>query len=70
MIFVCGAFTKGQKKPCKHCRNFFSWGVSAGMCRVHNCDTMTWEHCKYYKRDSTVWTKDGKCKIDEKLLYV
>lgn len=26
-------------------------------------------HCKYFKRDSEIWTKDGECKIDENELY-
>ena len=67
---ICGSFTKGQKKPCKHCKKFWLWGVSTGHCGQHNCDMMTWEHCKYYKRDSKTWTKNGKCKVNEFELYV
>lgn len=66
---LCGTFIRGQKKPCKHCRNFFLWGVSSGACIKHNVDMMTWDHCKYFKRNSKYWTKDGKCKIDENELY-
>lgn len=62
---ICGAFTHGQKKPCKHCKNFFLWGVSTGCCTKHNCDMLTWEHCKYFKRDSYMYTKDGVCKHSE-----
>lgn len=28
------------------------------------------DHCKYFKRDCRYWTKDGKCKVNEFLLYV
>ena len=68
-MHICGIFTRGKKKPCKMCKHFFLWGVSAGHCDVHREDKMTWEHCKYYKRDAKVWFKDGKCKVDENLLY-
>jgi len=31
---------------------------------------MTWEHCKYYKRNAEIWTKNGKCKVNEFELYL
>lgn len=68
-VIVCGAFTGKQKKPCKYCKNFLLWGISTGHCSKKNCDTQTWGHCKFYKRDSQVWTKDGVCKVDENELY-
>lgn len=64
-VFVCGAFTYGKKKPCKHCKRFMLWGVNTGYCSKHNRDMQTWEGCKYYKRDSFMYSKDGKCKHPE-----
>jgi hypothetical protein len=66
---ICGSFTGKQKKPCKQCKRFFMWGVSYGRCDKLKDDVSCREHCKYFKRDSTTWTKDGKCKFDENLLY-
>ena len=69
-INICGSFTYGQKKPCKYCERFFMWGTSTGYCSKHQQDKHCSEHCKYYKRDSETWTKNGKCKFDENLLYL
>jgi len=69
VIFICGAFTKGTKKPCKYCKYFHLWGVSTGYCTLHEQDFSTWEHCKYYKRDRKLYTKDGKCKYPENEYY-
>jgi len=68
-IILCGTFNREKKKPCKHCKNFMLWGTSVGRCFKHNKDTFWDEHCKYYKRDSEMWTVRGKCKIDENDLY-
>lgn len=70
MLHIDGNFTYGKKKPCKYCRSFFMWGIGEGHCIKNNQDRMCYEHCKYYKRDSEVWTKDGKCKFNEAELYV
>ena len=69
-MFICGNFTRGQKKPCKHCKNFFLWGISTGYCTKRNEDMQCHDHCKYFKRDSEIWKISGKCKVDENLLYV
>ncbi len=69
-IFICGSYTGNTKKPCKHCKHFMLWGVGYGYCGKHKIDTYCSDHCKYFKRDSRIWTKDGKCKVDEFLLYV
>jgi hypothetical protein len=69
-MIVCGSYTGKQKKPCKHCIHFFLWGVGTGYCSKHKCDMFCNDHCKYFKRDYDYWTKDGKCKVDENLLYV
>lgn len=69
-IHIDGTFTNGRKKPCKYCRNFFMWGIGEGYCTCQHENKMCHEHCKYYKRDAKTWTKDGKCKFDENLLYV
>lgn len=68
--FICGSFTDKQKKPCKHCKHFMLWGLSFGRCFKRNEDMSRSDHCKYFKRDSEIWTKDGKCKVDENSLYV
>jgi hypothetical protein len=60
---------KYPKKPCKHCKYFYLWGVSTGYCTLHEQDFSTWEHCKYYKRDRKLYTKDGKCKYPENEYY-
>lgn len=65
MFFICGAFTNSQKKPCKHCKHFALWGVSTGCCLKTGRDMQTWEHCKYFKRESNMYTKDGICKHPE-----
>lgn len=64
-MFVCGAFTKGQKKLCKHCCSFMLWGVSTGYCFKHKTDKMIWEHCKYYKRNAEMYAINGRCKHPE-----
>lgn len=64
-MFICGAFTKGRKKPCKCCKSFMLWGVSTGYCTKYSTDMMTWDHCKYYKRDAEMYTIDGRCKHPE-----
>jgi hypothetical protein len=64
-MFLCGAFTHGTRKPCKYCRNFMLWGVSTGACFIHRQDMSTWDHCKYFKRNSYMYTKDGICKHPE-----
>jgi len=69
-IFICGNFTGNQKKPCKHCKHFMLWGVGYGYCLKHKTDIHCSDHCKYFKRDCRYWTKDGKCKVNEFLLYV
>lgn len=69
-MFLCGTLTYGQMKPCKYCRNFFLWGISTGHCDIHKTDKSCWEHCKYYKRDSELWFKDGRCKVNENELYI
>lgn len=69
-MFICGSFTHGQKKPCKYCKHFFLWGTSAGYCGKKKEDMMCSDHCKYFKRDAFVWTKDGKCKFNENELYM
>ncbi len=65
MMFICGPFTKGKKKPCKHCKYFSLWGVSTGYCFKHQEDFQTWENCKYFKRNRSMYTKDGVCKHPE-----
>lgn len=70
MIHIDGSWTGTQKKPCKHCKHFLLWGTSIGYCMRRdenfiNCR----EHCKYFKRDYESWTKDGKCKVEEWMLY-
>lgn len=67
---ICGSFTDGQKKPCKTCKHFFLWGVNTGFCGKQMINMATWEHCKYYKRNSEIWCKNGKCKFNENELYV
>lgn len=67
-IIVCGTYTT-RKKPCKCCKYFFLWGVSYGHCSKKNDDVSCNDHCKYYKRDSTNWYKNGKCKVNENELY-
>lgn len=69
-MFICGDYTRGQKKPRKHCKQFMLWGIGTGYCFKHGVDMMTYEHCKYFKRDSKYWTKNGKCKVNENELYV
>ena len=64
-IFICGAFTNGQYKPCKTCKRYMLWGISTGHCTKHNTDTQTSNHCKYYKRDSRVFNKNGEFKSKE-----
>lgn len=68
MIFICGSFAN-KRKCCKKCRNFLLWGISQGYCGKHKTDMNYGGYCKYYKRDSYAWTKDGICKIDESELY-
>ncbi len=62
MIFICGAFTKGKTKPCKRCKHFILWGVSTGYCMKKSEDMMTWNTCKFFKRNRYMYTKDGVCK--------
>lgn len=71
-MFICGDFTHGRKKPCKYCEHFMLWGISTGMCCRSETfkDVMTWDHCKYFKRDSEYWTKDGRCKVGINELYL
>ena len=69
-IFICGNCTGNIKNPCKHCKHFMLWGVGYGYCGKHNIDTHCSDHCKYFKRDCWYRTKDGKCKVNEFLLYV
>jgi len=64
-IIICGAFTGRQKKPCKMCRSFCGWGISTGYCSVKNNDVTYGSHCKYYKRASYMYFKDGRCKHPE-----
>lgn len=68
-MFICGNYTKNNKS-CKFCKQFMLWGISTGYCCKHKKDIQTLDHCKYFKRDSTIWNKNGKCKIDENLLYM
>lgn len=72
IIFNCGDFTYGNKKPCKHCEHFIHWGVGGGSCelKTNNWDeyadyVSTYNHCKYYKRDRYMYSKDGICKHPE-----
>ncbi len=71
MIFICGSFTRGRKKPCLHCKHFLFWGVGGGSCMIKkdygNGEdyVATHNHCKYYKRDRYMYTKDGVCKHPE-----
>ena len=69
MLFICGNHTFGKKKPCKTCKKFLLWGISTGYCFKNKKNVSCRSHCKFYKRDSKLWTKNGKCKIDEYLLY-
>lgn len=64
-VIICGAFTNKTKKPCKYCSRFLLWGISTGYCFKHRKDMMTWDHCKYYKRDAEMYTIRGKCKHPE-----
>ena len=64
LINICGAFTHGTRKPCKHCKHFLLWGICYGLCTVHDKNMHTSEHCKYFKRDSQSWTKDGRPKFN------
>lgn len=64
-MFLCGAFTNGKKKPCKHCKRFMLWGVNTGLCDKTGEDMQTWDSCKYFKRDSFMYSKNGKCKHPE-----
>ncbi len=68
-VFICGNFTNEKKKPCKYCINYFLWGISVGTCMKFNEYRNCNYHCKYFKRDSEIWSKDGECKIDENELY-
>jgi len=68
-IIICGNYTGKQRKPCKHCKHFFLWGIGAGYCGRLKADIMCHNHCKYFKRDARAWTNDGKCKVDENELY-
>lgn len=73
-FFIDGFFTEGRKEPCMHCRNFALGGCSGGYCMLHNGfdHTSCSNHCKYYKRNSEVFTKDGKFKNKEveKIFYM
>lgn len=64
-MYICGAFTREKKKPCKHCKHFCLWGVNTGYCWKRQVYMQTWDTCKYFKRDSFMYTKDGKCKHPE-----
>ena len=69
-IFICGNYAGNCKKPCKYCRYFLTPGTGCGYCLKRGVDVHCTDHCKYYKRNSKFWTKDGKCKINEFLLYM
>lgn len=70
-MIICGDFTYGKKKCCKHCIHFIHWGVGGGSCeRIKDKGQLedyksTWEHCKYFKRNQYMYTKDGICKHPE-----
>jgi hypothetical protein len=69
-MFFCGSFTGKQNKPCKHCKNFIFWGIFSGYCVRQRKNVSCSDHCKYFKRDAEIWTKNGECKVDENSLYV
>lgn len=70
MNFICGSHTYNQKKPCKNCKRFLLWGMSTGYCFKHKTDMQCSNHCKYYKRESNIWNKNGICKLNENELYM
>ena len=68
-VFICGNWAT-RTKPCKYCKQFLIWGISTGYCSKKGTNVNYNNHCKYYKRDSEIWTVSGKCKVDENELYV
>jgi len=60
----------GDILACRFFHPLMLWGVGYGYCLKHKTDIHCSDHCKYFKRDCRYWTKDGKCKVNEFLLYV
>jgi len=69
MNFIICSNRTSRNKPCKHCKKFLFWGILMGYCGRFHKDKNANDHCKYFKRESRYWTKDGKCKISENQLY-
>lgn len=63
-IHLTGWTDTSKKKRCETCKHFILWGTSWGRCLKHQEDFSKNDHCKFHKRNSEFWTKDGKSKYD------
>lgn len=64
VVFACGNFATKPKR-CLHCKRFWPWGIGGGDCSRDGSYTSTNGHCKYYKRQSIIFNKNGKVKNQE-----
>ena len=69
---VCGPYTEKTKR-CLHCKKFIMWGVGGGDCasnhikgnKIGDRYRSTNDKCKYFKRESQIFDKNGRIKNEE-----